>query len=260
MTNHTLRVALAMAFGLLGGAAPLAAAELSVGPLTPPSRPTPIEPPIVVPLPTPRPAPPTPVIDGTQLRSQGSSPYAVELLVSDRARLPHRQGDGSAVIPIDRGETYTIRLSNDSDTPAAAALTIDGRSIFTYSRVGEFGHFLVPARSAIVIRGWFRDRETSEAFVVEPAPEFEAYRDNRWPSPPWGDVGRMVVTFAPTWPESRLGEAAASGPASRLWAPDHTGRGPLLDTPYDIVHRRVGPVAAVLRFRYTSQPLFTRWR
>lgn len=77
-------------------------------------------------------------------------PYAFEVLVKSgeeyRSRKPVEK-EGLAFVRIERAEVYAVRLINNSDSEAAATLTIDGLSIFAFSE-NSYNYVLVPSKSS----------------------------------------------------------------------------------------------------------------
>ena len=74
---------------------------------------------------------------------------------------------------VKRDELYEIRLHNRSRLEAAVTLHIDGLDVFSFStardpRTGgpRFTLLVIPARSSIVVKGWFRTNLTSLGFLV----------------------------------------------------------------------------------------------
>ena len=113
---------------------------------------------------------------GARVAAGAGSPYAVEVRVKSGAGYeprPARVEDGLAFVPIRRGEVYAVKLVNDSPHEAAVTLTIDGLSVFAFSRVKDprtgrprYSHFVVPAR-----QGGDRARRRSTAGTSRtPAP------------------------------------------------------------------------------------------
>ncbi len=73
-------------------------------------------------------------IQGAVIRSDPKSDYGMEILVANTPRKPTSK-DGFAFVHIKRGESYKVRLINNSPYEAAAQLRIDGLSMFAFSEL-----------------------------------------------------------------------------------------------------------------------------
>jgi hypothetical protein len=203
---------------------------------------------------------PTPTIKGSVIRSSGASPYGIEILVGDKPRAAEdKDKTGLAYLskPIERGETYAVRLINDADHDAAVQLRIDGLSLFTFSelrhttgtRKGEplYTVFLVPAKSSTIIPGWHVTNEKSDRFVVtEYAKSASA---NLKPSE---KLGTISATFQAAWPEGAKPPADEPGKRRGPGTGDATGRGPRIEKKYVEVTRELGIIRDSVTVRYTK--------
>lgn len=146
-----------------------------------------------------------------------------------------------------RGETYAVRLINDSDQDAAVALSIGGLSLFTFNDEGEnLVHVMVPARKAALIPGWYRTKGKVNQFKVvgyaeSPAAQLLA---------PTASVGTITAVFAVAWKKGA--EPPADELAARLMLNRGerlaTGRGPERDIRATQVERHIGLVRTVICF------------
>jgi hypothetical protein len=114
--------------------------------------------------------------DGTVIRSDAGSPYRVELLVDGRpCGIENR--DGLAHAAMDVGQTWSLRIINESEFDCAVRLTIDGLNCFEFSKVPEYrelGMWIVGRKSQAVIRGWHIREGERDTFKVVPAEDSAA--------------------------------------------------------------------------------------
>jgi serine/threonine protein kinase len=188
-------------------------------------------------------------IAGTVIFADAASPYGIEILVDDQPRKPTSNEKGLAFVAIQRGERYAVRVINNSDYDAAVTLTIDGLSMFAFSKNRQFTQVIVPAKQSGVIKGWHRTNQVSDVFEVTAYSKSEVARV----LPGSSAIGTITVTFAAAWSKSTrepADELAAKLARSR--GEDlATGRGPELKTQYKEVERHIGVVRAAISVRYT---------
>ena len=189
---------------------------------------------------------PSDFIKESRVAAGPESPYALEILVKqDDKYVPLRavRKDGRAFVPLKKDDEYAVRLINDSPHDAAVVLSIDGLSLFAFQEDKEvYSHFLVPAKSSGVIKGWYRTRDKADAFTVTDYANAAASKALKYPS----SVGTITATFAVAWRES---EQPPEGENSRA-ADIATGRGPNVDTDYRVEPRRFGRTRASISVRY----------
>jgi hypothetical protein len=188
---------------------------------------------------------PAPSLTGTRIAAARTSPYAIEILVDDKPRKPTLK-EGHAFVEIRRGETYKVRLVNDSEHEAAVTLSIDGLSLFAFGDTPGLSHVMVPARSATVLQGWYRNSKRVDAFLVTEYAKSAAAQKLASTA----KVGTITATFATAWKKNTrppADERYASGNRS-----DATGRGPSLRQDSVTVERHVGLVRAAVSVRYTK--------
>lgn len=120
----------------------------------------------------------TVVIDGTMIRPQKDSKFAVEIfkakLVDQKASLEKYQAvqpglrDGVPYVDISAGEVYAVNICNENDFEVAAKLTVDGLSMFQFSseraRCTDFWIF-EPNQSYPLV-GWHRSGDDFDSFLV----------------------------------------------------------------------------------------------
>lgn len=206
---------------------------------------------------------PHPAIVGDQVRAAPDSPYAIRVLVQqgDRyaAQAP-RVEDGLAFVPLKRDAIYAIDLINDSPHDAAVVLSIDGLSVFAFSRVMDptrgrpkYSHYIVPARSVGRVLGWHNTDsgpESTESFqITEYSKSASAELGGSV-----GEIGTITASFAAAWPKGSPPPADEPDAAARKSgrSGDATGRGPKIGVEYTPVERDLGRVRATVSVRYNK--------
>jgi hypothetical protein len=199
-------------------------------------------------------------LDGAQVEAGDSSPYALEILVSDNPKGPFRprkptSRKGQAFVEIKRDEYYQVRLINNSAHEAAVRLTIDGINMFAFSQVvndqglPKYSLVIVPPKKASLIPGWHVTNKESDAFVVTSYAKSAAAELRST-----AKMGTLTATFAAAWP--RDSKPPADEPAKpsdkSLGSQNGTGRGPRVGKKYVEVQRQVGVVRATISVRYTK--------
>lgn len=203
---------------------------------------------------------PSTAISNTRIAAGPGSPFAMEVLVKpNSSATPQPRGaeekDGLAFVPISRGESYQVRLINDSDHEAAIALSVDGLSMFSFSDLRDpksgqpkYHVVLVPAKGKATIPGWHRSNEHSEEFeVTEYAKSAAAELKST------ANIGTITACFSASWPvdgQPPSDEPTKPGEYSR--SGDATGRGARVGARYDEVQRKLGVVRATISVRYTK--------
>jgi hypothetical protein len=189
---------------------------------------------------------PSDFINESRVAAGEKSPYALEIFVKqDGKYVPLRavRKDGRAFVPLKKDDHYAVRLINDSPHDAAVVLSIDGLSLFAFQEEKEtYSHFLIPAKSAGVIKGWYRTREQADGFTITGYADAAAAKALKYAS----SVGTITATFAVAWRES---EQPPEGENSRD-ADIATGRGPNVDTDYRVEPRKFGRTRASISVRY----------
>jgi hypothetical protein len=190
-------------------------------------------------------------VASTRISSGPDSPFAVEIHVgpSPGGDLRARQASvvgGQAYLNIRTGERYAIRLINNAPFEVAATLTIDGLSLFAFSRNPEYGFVIIPARSSGLITGWHRTNEEAEDFVVTEYPKSAAALSLA----PSTELGVITVCFAAAWPASGNPppDEGMEGRSVRA-----TGRGPTNRTNLAEAERSTGRMRAAISVRYTKE-------
>src|SRR3954447_22090607 len=144
-------------------------------------------------------------------------------------------------------ERYAVKLINDAPFEVAATLTIDGLSLFAFSRNPEYSYVIVPARSSGVIKGWHRTNEEAEEFVVTEYPRSAAASRLLASST---ELGVITACFAAAWPAkgNPPPDEGMEGRSVRA-----TGRGPATRTRFLEVERKTGKLRTSISVRYTKE-------
>jgi hypothetical protein len=201
---------------------------------------------------------PTVHIAGNRVAATPTSPYGVEILVkkgnSYEARQP-TQEHGMAYVPLKRDDVYAIRLINDSKDDAAVTLTIDGLNLFVFSDLRDaktgrpaYTTLVVPAKSSQEIRGWPKDAQQSNEFLVT-SYDKSAAAELKSDAP----VGVITACFAACWPKNGTPPAdEPDAPPRAARSGDATGKGASFDAKYVPVERQFGVIRAAVSVRYSK--------
>jgi hypothetical protein len=201
-----------------------------------------------------------PKVTITDYRASASpqSPYAVEILVGRSGGKtfvprPAHEEDGCAFVPIKRGEAYYVKLINNSNYEAAANLTVDGLSMFVFSKIREKGQpkysvVIIPPKSSVIVKGWHIDNEYSDEFLVtEYAKSAAAQLRSTAPT------GLITACFSASWPEGAAPPPdEPPNPKEHSRSADATGRGQTVGAKYQEVKRNFGVVRSTVTVRYTK--------
>ena len=188
---------------------------------------------------------------GTRISAKASSPYAIEVLVKDGSDYRPRAAtidDGLAFVKIGRGETYAIKLINDSPFDAAVVLTIDGLNVFAFSENKNYSHWIVPSKQTLTVPGWHRTNQVSDSFLVTEYARSAVAEA----LPSSASVGTITASFSAAWPQGANPpeDEAPSKKGGR--AGDATGRGPETPTSFVEVVREIGRLRDAVSVRYTK--------
>lgn len=200
---------------------------------------------------------PSAVIADDAVSASAESPYGIQILVLEGDNYVVRQPvlrDGQAFVEIARDEVYAIRVLNGSKEEAAAAVSIDGLSLFAFSENSNYEVVVLPAGSSGLIKGWHRSNSTSDAFQVM---EYSKSAVAKL-LPQSTGAGTITVTFAACFPEDAPPpEDEPPATKAREFARqtgDATGQGPRLEQGYREVRRVFGVTRSSVSVRYTSVP------
>ncbi len=199
---------------------------------------------------------PKPSIKSTVIRSRPDSPCGIELIVNDQPREAIEK-EGLAYVGITRGETYGVRLYNDSDQEMAVSLKIDGLSMYAFSelrytegpRSGEprYTTVIIAPHKAVTIPGWHVTNEKSDKFLVMEYAKSAAGGLNHT-----ANLGTITASFQACWPEGEPAPKDEPGRARGTGGGDATGFGPRIDQKYQEVKRSLGVIREVVSVRYTK--------
>jgi hypothetical protein len=190
--------------------------------------------------------------DNTRYRSSPTSPYAIEILVDDRPCPIHLEQD-LPYVEIQKGQTYAVKVYNDSPHGAAVRLLIDGLSVFSFSDFRDpkdpgkpkYNVYIMDPADDAVLRGWHKNNEIVQSFLVTGYDDSAAARLGHTQ-----DLGTITVTFAAAWPKGsppppdEIITKSAGGNA--------TGFGPPVEHKVEEVRRDIGRIRASLSIRYTK--------
>jgi hypothetical protein len=191
---------------------------------------------------------------GHRVSAAPGSPYAVEVLVKTPTGYEPRPAtlddDKLAFVKISRDEVYEVRLINDSPHDAAVVLTVDGLNVFAFSDNPSFSHWVIPAKRALTVPGWFRTLKVSDSFKVTDYAESAAAEKLSSAS----SVGTITAAFSAAWPLGSSPPADEAPGKKGGRSGDATGKGPPVDTKFTEVVREVGRLRASVSVRYTKAP------
>lgn len=193
---------------------------------------------------------PQAAINNTRVAAAANSPFSIEVLVKSGEQFQARaaQNDGGlAFIPIKRDEIYAIKLNNDSDNDAAVLLTIDGVNVFAFSENKQYTQFVIPAKKSGVIKGWHRNNNVSDSFLVTELAKGAAAELKQ----PSNNIGTITAAFSAAW-ENNPPADEPPNPNQYSRSADATGRGPQVEAKYSEVARQFGVVRATVSVRYTK--------
>ena len=188
-------------------------------------------------------------IAGSRVAADASSPFAIEVLVADKPR-EASDDKGRAFVQIKRDEIYAVRLINNSPNEVAVELTIDGLSMFAFSKLRDaadrprYNRVVIAAGKSLLIKGWHRDNSVSDSFLVT---EYAKSAAAKLPST--ADVGTITASFAAAWPQG--GTLPEGEPANGEKSGDATGFGPPVEAKFMEVKRSLGVNRATVSVRYT---------
>jgi hypothetical protein len=195
--------------------------------------------------------------DGTEkslIRAQKDSAYAVEIRVKSgdeyRARAVALR-DGKAYVPLRRDEVFAVNVVNDSPHDAAVGVTLDGLSMFAFNKSPKdrYDCLIVPRKSHLLVRGWFRSLKETDEFKLTEYSQSAAFKLLDRP----GDVGTITVSFAAAWDPKT--EAAPDDERADAKGIDDVavGRGQTVQVPFTVVSRTRGRVRDVVTVRYRTE-------
>jgi hypothetical protein len=188
---------------------------------------------------------------GSRISATPKSPYAIEVLVKEGGQFRPRaatKDEGLAFVKIGRGESYAIKLINDSPFDAAVVLTIDGLNVFAFSEIKNYSFWIVPSKQALTIPGWHRTNAKADSFLVTEYAKSAVAEA----LPSSASVGTITASFSAAWPQGANPpeDEAPSKKGGR--SGDATGRGPETPTSFVEVVREIGRLRDAVSVRYTK--------
>lgn len=184
-------------------------------------------------------------IQNTLIKTSPDSPYAIQVLVKSGGEyhpLPVRLENGLPRVDIRKDQVYAVRLINNSPHDAAVALSIDGLSMFRFSKKSYRYVIISPGKSAL-IKGWHLDNEKTQEFKVTDFPQSAAARVHLKPS---SATGTICAAFSAAWQDKRPDDEPPGRGRGAA-----TGFGKVIRQKYQEVRRTIGNVRAVITVRYT---------
>ncbi len=190
-------------------------------------------------------------LEGTKVTNGKGRPYAVELLVNEVARLP-RMSDDLPFVRVERGELYTLRLTNRSDYEAGVVVAIDGIDVFAFNEdpdpdgvVRKEFHVIVPKRGTALVQGWYRKNGKSDSFMVTGYSDSAAAQLVKSTA----KIGSITCVFKACWPKGANPPADEGGTLSG----NATGFGPPVEERYVRLERSFGQMRAAITVRYSKR-------
>ena len=171
------------------------------------------------------PAPPTnpqPVAKKTIVAPNDDSKFKIEILVKDATGqyqpIPASQVNGFAVVGLNPGDVYAVRVYNDFEFDLGVKLSMDGINSFSLSTIPHYkksGAWIIPRKSFGTVRGWHVSNIDLKEFIVTTYPESVAKQLG-------GDaegIGIIQAQFFAAWssnePQPAV-ELAQKGPNDKL--------------------------------------------
>ena len=168
------------------------------------------------------------------------------------SRWSRRTRTVSALVKLQRDQTYAIRIVNRSPIEVAVRLSVDGFNIFAFSEMRQedgpykgaplYDMLLVPPKETVTVRGWHRNNSTSYKFKITDYADTAAAKMNKTT-----DVGTITATFCAAWEKTPPPDEPDG---SRAPGDDGTGFGEPTDMKYTPVKRTIGAVRASVAVRY----------
>lgn len=133
---------------------------------------------------------------------------------AEYVRQPRTIVEGQDLVNLQPGDAFAVELINNGDEDAAVQLSVDGVNVFRFSRYwGQYWFFVVRKHSRLMIHGWHRDNERSDAFQIGEYSKSVAARVLQKPE----GVGTITAQFAAAWddPAKRPADEPPGRGASR---------------------------------------------
>jgi hypothetical protein len=152
--------------------------------------------------------------DATVARPDPTSPFGVQVLVGGKAQNVSTKG-GLAFVDLDLDDTYALKIVNDANHEVAAAVSVDGLSVFHFSEQRKpipdfvvdkksyvteplYRYYIFAPRSNGLVQGWDKNATTVRAFQIVPFEESAAVQSGQTT-----DVGMITVSFHASWEKGK---------------------------------------------------------
>ena len=186
----------------------------------------------------------------TAVSATDASPYRVEIFLRDADTLtpiPVEDFSGFALVSLNKGQEYVVKLHNASDIDVGVKLTIDGVNTFDFSENAGFrdlGMWMVPAGQVGTVDGWHINNNESLAFLVTDVPDSATAKLQRETTA----IGTISASFFPAWTGDDVPEVEIIGKAR---GDIGTGLGSKIGSVYETVQRHFGAtLLAAVSIRY----------
>lgn len=203
---------------------------------------------------------PAVTIMGSRVKADRQGRYAIEVhVLRDGKYMPltPTDQDGFAFALLEKTDVFAINLINESDFETAFELTVDGLSNFAFFEKKGYRHLIVRPRSSYLLKGWQRNLQTSDEFVIT---DYAKGAVKELGASPDG-VGTITVAFSAAWDpqwdpkdpdKSKLSRRPPDESASRDTA---AGRRNQISTPVVEIPREIGRVRDIISIRYKKPDL-----
>ncbi|MCA9110719.1 MAG: hypothetical protein KDA52_12270 [Planctomycetaceae bacterium] len=179
-----------------------------------------------------------------------SSPFRIEIFLRDAGSLtpvPVQDFSGFALVNLNKGQEYVVKLHNASKIDVGVKLTIDGVNTFEFSENAGFrdlGMWMVPAGQVGTVDGWHINNNESLSFLVTDVPDSATAKLQRETTA----IGTITASFFPAWTGDDIPEEEIIGKAR---GDIGTGLGTKIGSAYETVQRHFGAtLLAAVSVRY----------
>ena len=189
-------------------------------------------------------------VRGARCSASVDSPFGLEILVQKAAQ-PILDEGGRGFVRLDRGQAYSVRLTNARGNEAAVALAIDGLSVFTFSEVRsndgqpKYKVYIIAPHSSLELKGWHRTNAEVSTFQITRYSESAAASINHKQ-----DIGTITATFFAAWPKG--GKPPEDEDLTAKGEENATGFGAPLAQQTNEVQREIGRLRAAISVRYSK--------
>jgi hypothetical protein len=168
-----------------------------------------------------------------------------EMLVSQNGeKFVPRTLDREGRVPVQAGETYQIKITNQFDHEIAIKLSIDGLAWDQFANFGEGKSgalILIAPKSSSVIKGWAKDAKSSFKFDVARFPVGSICRPD--------SIGTITLGYSASWPKDQSPPADEEALLARRSALG-TQRVREQQDSFEVTERTLGRVRGVFSIRY----------